>query len=105
MIDKKKVAAEALKGAAKSGAVSAAGSILSGVAMASVPIKVLGILTIGSATVISLPVVLAVGAGGAIVGGAAAAYFNYRKQRNVEAEFDELVKGQAEKPPDPNDKK
>ena len=110
MIDKKQVASEAIKGAAKSGFVGAAGSIISGVAMASVPIKLLGLFTVGTATVVSLPVVLAVGGGAAVVGGAAAAYLNYRKQRNIEAEFEQLVNSsparqhqEPESVPDSND--
>lgn len=92
MIEKQKIVKEALTGASKSGLVAAAGSILSGVAMASVPVKILGFITVGTATVVSTPVVLAVGAGGAVVGGAAAAYLNYRKQRGIEEEFRKLTK-------------
>jgi len=95
MIEKKVIAQESLKGASRGGALAAAGSIISGVAMASVPVKILGLLTVGTATVVSIPVVVAVAAGGAVVGGAAAAYSSYRKQKQIEEEFDRLTKGQA----------
>lgn len=98
MIDKQAIVKESFKGASKGGLVAAAGSILSGAALVVVPVKILGLFTIATATVVSAPVVLAVGAGGAVVGGTAAALLNYRKQRQIEAEFDRLTKDADEAP-------
>jgi len=91
MIEKRTIVRDSLTGASKAGAVGAAGSILSGVAMASVPIKILGFITVGASAVVSLPVVVAVGAGCAVVGGAAAGYASYRRQRQVETQFQRLI--------------
>lgn len=93
MIDKQRIVKESIAGASKGGIVAAAGSILSGVAMVSVPVKILGLITVGATTAVSAPIVLAVGAGGAVVGGATAAYLNYRKQCSIEEEFRRLTEG------------
>ena len=93
MKDRKEITASGLKGASKGAAVAGAGSILSGAAMVAVPVKVLGILTVGSAATVSLPVVASVAAGGAVVGGAAAAFASYRKQSRIEEEFEALMNG------------
>jgi hypothetical protein len=50
------------------------------------------LVTVGSATVVSVPVVAAVAAGGGVVFGAAAAYANYRKQQRIEEEFERAMK-------------
>jgi len=71
--------------------VATAGSLLSGVAMASVPVKILGFITVRTATMVSTLVVLAVGVDGTVIGCAAAASLNYRKQRSIEKVFRELI--------------
>jgi len=92
MKNHQEIAASGIKGATKGAAVAGAASILSGVAMATVPVKILGFITVGSSAFVALPVVAIVAAGGAIVGGLTAAYANYRKQQAIEDEFDRLTK-------------
>ena len=92
MKNKKDIITSGLTGAAKGACVAAAGSIISGVAMTSVPVQIMWI-TVASTTIISAPIVVSVAIGGAVVGGAAAAYANYRKQKGIEEEFERLSKG------------
>lgn len=96
MIDKTSLATQAVKGATASGIGAAAGAIVTGYAMATIPVKILWV-TVAATTVVSWPVALAVGAGGAVLGGATAAYINYRKQKAVEDEFDQLVNSNPHK--------
>jgi hypothetical protein len=93
MIDKSRVFRDSLAGASKGGAVAGAGSIITGIGLASVPVKILGFITVGSATVVSVPVVAGVAVGGAVVAAAYAGYTSYRRQCEIEAEFDRYVKG------------
>lgn len=62
---------------AKSSTVVAAGSIVTGAAMTTVPIKILGLFTVETTSVFSAPL-LTVVTGGAVDGGAAAASLEYR---------------------------
>jgi serine acetyltransferase len=96
MIEKRQIALESAKGATKGGLVAAAGSILSGIAMVSAPVKILGLITVGSSVAVSAPVVLSVATGGAIVGATAAAFFSYRKQRSIEREFRRMTRADNE---------
>ncbi|GAB4135073.1 hypothetical protein [Thermopirellula anaerolimosa] len=91
MKDYNRIATEALKGASKGALLASAASIVSGVAMATVPIKVLGIVTVATATTVAAPVVGAIAVGGAVVGGAGAAYAAYRKQAKIEKQFREAT--------------
>ena len=91
MKDYKKIGTDAAKGASKGALVAGAASIISGVAMASVPVKILGLITIGTSVAVAAPVVASVAVGGAIVGGAAAAYASHRKQAKIEKQFNQMV--------------
>ena len=93
MKDYRQIGGSGLTGAIKGGTVAAAGSIISGVGMTTVPVQILGVITIGSSTVVAAPVVAAVAAGGAVVGGVAAAYSAYRKQNKIEKLFAALTEG------------
>jgi hypothetical protein len=92
MADKRDMVKSGLRGARNGAIVSAAGSIVSGVGMASVPIKILGLITIGTSTTVAFPVVASVAAGGAVVGGAIGAFSAYRRQKRIEDTFKELTK-------------
>jgi len=85
------IADAAAKGASKGAVVAAATSIVSGYAMASVPVKVLGLITVGTSTVVAAPVVASAAACGALVGGALAAYAAYRKQAKIEKLFHDAI--------------
>ncbi len=93
MKDFKQVRIDAAKGASKGALTAAAASVISGVATASVPIKILGFITVGTSTAVSAPVIACVAVGGAILGGAAAAYASHRKQVRIERQFDEMMSG------------
>ena len=87
-----KIAAEAIDGATKGGLLASAASITSGIAVASTPVKLLGLITLGTTTAISWPVVAALGVVGAIVGGASAAMIESKRQDQIRKEFAKLMK-------------
>ncbi|MCB1204769.1 MAG: hypothetical protein KDN18_10965 [Verrucomicrobiae bacterium] len=90
--DDERIATEAIEGASRGGLLASAASITSGLALASTPVKLLGLLTIGTTTAVSWPVVVAMGAAGAIFGGVSAAMIENKRQRRVQKEFTELLK-------------
>jgi hypothetical protein len=90
MPDYQEMAVAACKGAVKSAALGASGSILSGAAMVTVPVKLLGLVTVGTSTVVAMPVVVTAALGCALIGGVAAAGVSYVQQRKIEKEFDRL---------------
>ncbi len=92
------IAANALKGATKAGATAAASSVLTGVGMTTVPVKLFGLITIGTTTVVSMPVVVTIGIAGAVLGGAAAAYAVHRRHKKVKTQFETLLKGDQTQP-------
>lgn len=92
MKDTKAIILSGVTGATKGATVAGASAILSGIAMASVPIKFLGFITVGASTVVSAPVVMTLGVAGAIVGGTAAAVANYLKQSRIEKEFEDMIR-------------
>lgn len=82
--EKNYVIRQAFKGGSSSGTLAAAGSIVSGVGLASVPITTcFGLITIGTATVVALPVVLGCATAGLAIGAAAGAYRAYSEVRDV----------------------
>ncbi len=89
--DDRKIAAESFEGATKGGLLASAASITSGIAMATTPVKVLGLLTIGTSTAISWPVVIAMGAAGAVFGGFSAAMIERKRQEHIRREFARLM--------------
>lgn len=99
--DTEQLATHALEAAATAGLLASAASIASGLALVSTPVKVLGLLTIGSATAVSWPLVAAVGSAGAIVGGLAAARAEGRRQERIRSEFSELMSQPDPPQPDP----
>ena len=90
--DDSKIAAEAFEGATKGGLLAAASSITSGLAMASAPVKLLGLITLGTTTAVSWPLVAAIGAAGAIFGGVSAAMIEGNRQEHIRREFTRLMK-------------
>lgn len=90
--DEGKVAGEAFEGAAKGGLLAAAASITSGLAIASTPVQLLGLVTIGTTTAVSWPIVAAIGAVGAIIGGVSAAMIEGNRQEQTRREFTRLMK-------------
>lgn len=91
MPEYKEITLQAAKGALKGAATGTAASFVSGIALVSVPVKLFGLITVGSATVVAAPAVAGLAAGGALVGGAYAAFAAYRRQRGIEKEFDRHV--------------
>ena len=87
-----KIAADAIDGATKGGLLASAASITSGIAVASTPVKLLGLITLGTTTAISWPVVAALGAAGAVIGGASAAMIEGKRQDEIRKEFARLMK-------------
>jgi hypothetical protein len=90
--DDGRIASEAFEGATKGGLLAASASITSGLALASTPVKLLGLITLGTTTAVSWPVVAAVGAAGAILGGVSAAMIEGNRQRQIHREFNRLMK-------------
>jgi len=90
--DDGRIASQAFEGATKGGLLAASASITSGLALASTPVKLLGLITLGTTTAVSWPVVAAVGAAGAILGGVSAAMIEGNRQRHIHREFTRLMK-------------
>jgi hypothetical protein len=105
MKDYKEIAGRGFTGALKSGAIAGAGSIISGVGLAVVPVKILGLFAVGTSVVVAAPVVAGVVLGGAAIGGTFAAYSAYRKQVQIEKQFALLTKhrpdDESDEPPVP----
>lgn len=89
--DDQNLALQTVDGAAKAGVLMAAASVVSGLALASTPVKVLGLVAIASTTSVSWPIVAAVGATGAVAGGASALLRTKRRQKRVEEQFQALL--------------
>ena len=87
-----KIVAEAIDGATKGGLVASAASITSGIAVAATPVKLLGLITLGTTTAISWPLVAALGAAGALIGGVSAAMIEGKRQDEIRKEFARLMK-------------
>lgn len=90
--DEEKVAAEAVEGAAKGGLLAAAASITSGLAISSTPVQLLGLITLGTTTAVSWPLVAVIGTAGAIIGGVSAAMIEGNRQEQIRREFTRLTK-------------
>jgi hypothetical protein len=90
--DDERIATEAVEGATKAGLLASAASITSGLAVASTPVKLLGLITLGTTTAVSWPVVIALGAAGALFGGVSAAMIESKRQQRVREEFTRLTK-------------
>jgi len=90
--DAEKIAAEAIEGATKGGLFASAAAITSGLAIASTPVKLLGLIAIGTTTAVSWPVVAGIGVVGAICGGLSAAMVEGHRQRRIREEFTRLMK-------------
>lgn len=86
------IVTEAFEGATKGGLLAAAASITSGLAVASTPVQVLGLFTIGTTTAVSWPLVAAIGATGAVLGGVSAAMIESKRQEQIRREFTRLMK-------------
>lgn len=91
--EEERIAAEAVSGAARGGLLASAASITSGLAVSAVPVKVLGLITIGTTTAISWPVVAALGVVGAITGGLAGALIEGKRQEELNEQFHRMLKG------------
>jgi hypothetical protein len=89
--DDDRMTTEAIEGATKGGLLASAASITSGLAVASTPIKLLGLITIGTTTAVSWPVVAAIGAAGAIFGGVSASMIERNRQQRIRREFTRLI--------------
>ena len=80
-----------IKDGAKGGVVAAASSVITGAAITTVPVTILG-LVIGPPTlVISVPIIVSVGVAGAIIGGGISAYSAHRKNNKIKKEFDKYL--------------
>jgi len=79
--------AETIKAAANGGLLASAASITSGVALTASPVKLLGLITLGTATTVSWPVV----AGAGVAGATAAYMLEKKRQRDVEEDFESLL--------------
>lgn len=90
--DDGRIATESIEGAAKGGLLAASASITSGLAIASTPVKLLGLVTLGTTTAVSWPIVAAIGAAGAILGGVSAAMIEGNRQQKIHREFTRLAK-------------
>lgn len=90
--DDGRIATEAIEGATKGGLLAASASITSGLAIASTPVKLLGLVTLGTTTAVSWPIVAAIGAAGAILGGVSAAMIEGNRQQKIHREFTRLTK-------------
>jgi len=86
------IVTEAFEGATKGGLLAAAASITSGLAVASTPVQVLGLITIGTTTAVSWPLVAGIGAAGAVLGGVSAAMIESKRQEQIRREFTQLMK-------------
>ena len=85
-----------IKDGAKGGVVAAASSVITGVGMTTVPVKILGIWTIATTSIISVPVIVSVGVAGAIIGGGISAYSAHRKNNKIKKEFDKYLNSEKE---------
>lgn len=90
--DDGRIATEAIEGATKGGLLAASASITSGLAIASTPVKLLGLVTLGTTTAVSWPIVAVIGAAGAILGGVSAAMIEGNRQQKIHREFTRLTK-------------
>ena len=89
--DHQEIAKSVLTGATKGGAIAAASSILTGVAITATPVTTFfGLVTIGTTTAIAAPVVLTAAAIGAATFGTIAAVHKYRKIQKTKKTFEEL---------------
>jgi len=80
-----------VKGASKGCVSFSAASIASGAAMVSVPVKMLGVITVGTSTVVSVPVVAGFGLFGSIAIGGFNALMCCRKARLLDQEFADII--------------
>jgi len=90
--DDGKIATEAFEGATRGGILAAAASITSGLAVASTPVQLLGLITIGTTTAVCWPLVATVATAGAIFGGVSAAMIEGNRQQRIREEFTRLMK-------------
>jgi hypothetical protein len=89
--DHQEIAKAFLSGVTKGGALGAASSIISGIAMTTTPITTLfGYITIGSSVAVAGPVVLTAAAVGAATFGTIAVVSRYRKIRKTNKLFKQL---------------
>ena len=72
-VDRMSVADKAISGATQSGILASASAIASGLATVTTPVKVLGLVTIGSTTAVSWPMVAGIGVAAAVVGATSSA--------------------------------
>lgn len=93
MKDYLKIGLDGLKGATKGSVVASASSIVSGYAMVDVPVKVLGLVTVGTSTAVSAPIVLTFAATGAVLCGTITAYSSYKAKEKVHKDFEEAMNG------------
>lgn len=89
--DRRDIIENAIKGATQSGIVASASAIASGLAIVSTPVKVLGLVTIGTTTAVSWPMVAGIGVTAAIAGGTTSAAMVRKRQNTIEAEFAKLT--------------
>jgi len=90
-----RIAKDAFTGARKGALLAGAASIVSGVALTTTPVTAFfGFITIGSAVAVALPIVATVAAGGAIVGGTAAAISRHRRDEKIKRDFENHLKGE-----------
>ena len=82
------IAGAAASNAIYGGMAAATISVASGAAIITTPVKILGLITIGTTTTISLPIVIGAGLVGAAVVGAGAACYKKREINLVNRHFE-----------------
>ncbi len=83
-MSREEAVAKAVKSGAQNGTLAAAASIVSGIAIQEIPIKILWIFTVGTSTVINWPLALGLGA----IAGLASGVASYLKHCAAEEEVD-----------------
>ena len=93
MIINREIIEASFKGAHKGCMSFSAASIISGAAMVSVPVKVLGFITVGSSTVVSAPIVTSMAICGALAVGGFQAFMCHKISKKSDDYYDVVMAG------------
>lgn len=92
MSDRQKILQSGLSHAAQAGLLGSATSVISGAAIRSTPVRFLGLITVGTATSVSMPIVITAAAAGAALGLLAGMLKEIRDQQRIKDEWDRLTR-------------
>lgn len=91
----KNIISNGIKDGTKGGIVAAASSVVTGVGMTTATVKIFGIWTIATTSVIAVPVIVWSGVAGVIIGGSVSAYLTSRKNNKIKKEFDKYLSSET----------